>query len=199
MYLPFLGMFLFLVFYILAAANYPGGSWQEFDSEGFSLINNYLCDLLDEYAINGELNRGRYFARFALGALCLSILQIWMVLPGIFDRDGFNIGLMRISGVLALITVCFLSSEQHDTIVYLAGILGSVAFICCFMELYRNGYTMLLFLGIFCFALFLLNYYMYESRQFVELLPLMQKVTMLLIICWFSMLNFKIIRAFKSQ
>ena len=74
---PLMGMGLFVFLYILAAINYPGGSWNFIDQNGFSFGHNYLCDLLDHYAINGKINSARFFARAALRTLCASIILLW--------------------------------------------------------------------------------------------------------------------------
>jgi len=71
--LPMGGMGLFMVLYVLAAIIYPGGSWIVPGQNGFSFWNNYLCNLLDQDAINGELNSARHFARASLGVLCLLV------------------------------------------------------------------------------------------------------------------------------
>ena len=85
------GMGIFVVLYVLAAINYPGGSWMVLDQEGFSFWNNYLCDLLDLYAINGDLNPARFFARGSLGVLCVSLILLWYYLPGLFSNKSKKI------------------------------------------------------------------------------------------------------------
>ena len=42
--LPLFGMLLFVLLYVLAALDYPGGSWILPEQNGFSFWNNYLCD-----------------------------------------------------------------------------------------------------------------------------------------------------------
>ncbi|MGB5462070.1 MAG: hypothetical protein WBM92_01770, partial [Aureibaculum sp.] len=74
--IPFAGMFLFIGFYILSAFLYPGGSYKDPNSTVFSFANNYLCDLLDTYAINGELNIASTMARIAFGILCFTMIYI---------------------------------------------------------------------------------------------------------------------------
>ena len=86
LYLPLIGMAHFIALYVVAAFMYPGGSWKFQQSEGFNFWHNYLCDLLDEYAINGQLNSARYMARLALGFLCGGILLLWFYLPNLFEK-----------------------------------------------------------------------------------------------------------------
>ena len=63
--LPYAGMAIFVILYVIAALEYPGGSYAEPNVEGFSFWHNYLCDLLDKRAINGSINTARYHARWS--------------------------------------------------------------------------------------------------------------------------------------
>ncbi len=197
--LPLVGMGLFVVLYILAAINYPGGSWNFTDHAGFSLRYNYLCDLLDDYAINGEVNSARFFARSALGILCISIILIWFYLPKLFTVKSINLTVMRWSGLLGLIITLFLASGTHDMIVRVVGIFGVIALITSFVELYKANMDKILILGIFCFIIFSINYYIYETGSYIEILPVIQKITFICFIVWFILLDISIYRKIKSQ
>ena len=72
-WLPMAGMILFVVFYIIAAWQYPGGSYAFPNKTGFNFKDNYLCDLLDAQTINGLENTARTYARMALAILCFSL------------------------------------------------------------------------------------------------------------------------------
>ena len=197
--LPLGGMVLFVVLYILAALNYPGGSWIVMDQEGFNFWNNYLCDLLDRNAINGELNPARFFARASLGVLCVSLLLLWYFLPGLFSKKGINIFVMWLSGILALGVTMSLTSGTHDITVRIAGIFGVIAFISCFIELYKANYFLLFYFGIACLLIFLVNYYIYETGTFIRSLPVIQKVTFLSFILWFAFLDISFYKFVKLK
>ncbi|MBT8314887.1 MAG: hypothetical protein KJP26_10555 [Maribacter sp.] len=187
--LPLVGMGLFVLLYVLAALKYPGGSWMMPQQNGFSFWNNYLCDLLDKNAINGELNTARYLARTSLTVLCLSLFLIWYNLPSLFKGENFNISIMWLSGMAALITTAFLSSGTHDNTVRIAGFFAVIAFLTCFLELFKAGYLKLFIFGAVCLIIFLFNYYIYETGQFIRLLPIIQKITFVCFIIWFIVLD----------
>ncbi|MGB5667695.1 MAG: hypothetical protein WBM53_12670 [Maribacter sp.] len=196
--LPLVGIGLFVLLYIIAAIGYPGGSWAVPHHEGFSFWNNYLCDLLDKYAINGELNSGRYFARFSLAALCSGILLLWVYLPGLFSSKSINKRIMWYSGILSLISTLFLTSGTHDITVRIAGFFGVIAFISCFIELFKAGHYKLFTFGVLCLGIFLLNYYIYETGTFIRNLPIIQKVTFVSFILWFVFLDIFFFRNVKT-
>lgn len=196
--LPLFGMALFVLLYILAALIYPGGSWIMPQQNGFSFWNNYLCDLLDQNAINGELNTARYFARTSLTVLCLSLVLLWYYLPSLFKGKSFNKKIMWLSGMAALIATSFLSSGAHDSTVRIAGFFAVIAFLTCLIELYKARYFKLSIFGGACLLIFLANYYIYETGEFLHALPVIQKITFLGCILWFVFLDLLFYRKVKK-
>ena len=197
--LPLVGMGIFLLLYILAALLYPGGSWRVPDASGFSFWNNYLCDLLDHYAINGALNDARYIARGALGFLCGALLILWYFIPNLFPYSNLNQSIMWVSGIMALGTTFFLSSGTHDLTIRIAGIFGAIAFIASLIELIRIRYYKLFFLGLLSLVVFGINYYIYETGVSIGILPVLQKFTFLCCILWFILINLRLIKMTKTH
>ncbi len=195
--LPLFGILLFVLFYILAALKYPGGSWVMPQQNGFSFWNNYLCDLLDQNAINGELNTARYFARTSLTVLCLSLVLLWYYLPSLFKGKNFNKNIMWLSGIAALVATSFLSSGAHDRTVRIAGFFAVIAFLTCFVELLKARHIKLFVFGIGSLIIFLVNYYIYETGVYIRLLPIIQKITFICFIIWFIMLDVFFYRKLK--
>ena len=189
---PLAGIGLFAFLYALSALNYPGGSWNFTDRTGFSFWHNYLCDLLDDYAINGEVNTARFFARAALGILCVSLFWIWFSLSKLFTIKSINLTIMRLSGLLSLVVTLFLGSGSHDLILRIAGICGAIAMITCIVELYKIRYYKLLKLGVFSLIIFFLNYFIYETGYYIKILPVLQKITFISFIVWFVFLDIQL-------
>jgi len=186
--IPSIGMSLFLIFYGIAAFLYPGGSFSDPTSTNFSFNNNYLCDLLDSQAINGEINTASTTSRIAFGFLCVTMIFIWYQLPKLFGNITFKRQLIRITGILSMLIALFLASHIHDVIVYAAGITGFIAYIITFIELYKHRFFGLLSFGIISLVLILLNYSIYAYGYWITALPIIQKVTFVYAISWFLML-----------
>jgi hypothetical protein len=195
--LPFLGIVVFVGLYIMAALTYPGGSATFPGQTGFNFWNNYLCDLLDEYALNGELNTGRFYARMALTSLCTSLLLLWFYLPKLFSKVTVNLTIMWISGLVSLLIVFFLAAQTHDKIVRISGIFGVIAFISSTIELYRAGFYKVSLLGMLSLFIFLVNYYIYETGIYIRALPSIQKVTFVICLSWFLTLNLQLFKKIK--
>ncbi|WP_282055377.1 hypothetical protein [Maribacter luteus] len=194
---PLIGIGVFVICYVLATLNYPGGNWSSPDHESFSIWHNYLCDLLDSQAINGEENSARPYAISALLALCLGLFTLWIRLPALFIRKSPNLRVMKVSGLLALATIFFLALGSHDTIVRIAGFFGVIAFTSTLIELFKAGYGKIFFLGLICLFVFLTNYFIYESGRYISWLPVIQKITFVLYIIWFIGLDLMLYRTPK--
>lgn len=188
-WLPMAGMILFIIFYVIAALQYPGGSYTFPNQIGFNLKANYLCDLLDAQTVNGLQNKARTYARMALAILCFSLMLLWVYLPKLFTKKNKSQIIMSVAGILSMVITLFLASEVHDIIIRIAGVFGTLALILAVFELYKNRYFMLFILGIICLTLFLTNYYIYETGLLLYTLPLIQKITFIFCISWFILLN----------
>jgi hypothetical protein len=189
----------FVLLYLVAAYRYPGGSWAYPGQSGFSWRHNYLCDLLDTNAVNGMPNTGRYWARSALGVLCLGLAWLWFYLPGLArGSTGFRT-LIRYSGLAAFGTTVFLSAGTHDVTVRIAGVLGLVGMGSLLAGLWTGGHKALSLFGGWCLGIFLLNYAIYETGTFVRALPLIQKVTFVSFLVWFACMDLALLRKARAQ
>jgi hypothetical protein len=183
--IPLIGMALFVVCYVVAAGLYPGGSWNDPGQVGFSWRHNYLCDLLDTRAVNGMLNTGRYWARVSLAFLCLGLIVLWYHLPILTKGPAWFRHLLRYSGMAALGAMVFLRADNHDLTVRIAGLFGLVALSFLLLGLWKKGHKLFVLLGAWCLGMFLVNYTIYETGDFVYWLPLIQKITFLSFMAWF--------------
>lgn len=165
---------------------------------GFDFKNNYLCDLMDDYAINGAVNSSSLYARIAFGLLCLSLMLLWYLLPKLFNTKKRVLMLMRLSGMVSMVTALFLASGIHDLITRISGILGILALIILCMELLHENFRKLAVFGALSLFMILINFYIYESGSALYLLPLVQKFTFLSCITFFFLLNISLYQKLKN-
>lgn len=88
----------------------------------------------------------------------------------------------------------FLSSEYHDLIITLASIPGIVALITTFIALYKVHRYQLVAFGIACLLMVGLNNYVYYTGHGLYTLPVLQKVTFLLVMTWMSLVTWQVYR-----
>ena len=70
----------FYASYITAAALYPGGTWADKSTVGYSLRQNYLCDIFQTTALNGLPNPGSKYIFVAFGFLLATLFFWWGLL-----------------------------------------------------------------------------------------------------------------------
>ncbi len=116
-----------LLLMIVAVELYPGGSPHNIHAQGFSMLHNYWCNLLDPYALNGRLNAARPYAIGAglVGSAALFgsmyvILQKYALKPLHLNMASAGLG-------SSLVGAVFLFTPWHNYFVTLL-IIGLIAY-----------------------------------------------------------------------
>ncbi len=193
-----MGFSLFVLLYVWAAMLYPGGSNAEHWSKGFSLLDNYWCDLMRDTAKNGAVNPARPVAVVAWVVLCLSLGAFWFFLPRLFAQASGIHKVIQYFGITAMVIATFLFTSYHDLIISLAGFYIAIALIATFIELKKEKYIDLYRLGLFCFFMALLNYIMYTTHFLIPKLPVIQKVTYAICLVGFGLADYRIYQKNKG-
>ena len=76
----------FHLFYGIATALYPGGTWQDHSTVGHSFWHNYLCDVMSATSLNGMPNPGSSYGLIAYGCLLIALLFWWMLLAKMTEK-----------------------------------------------------------------------------------------------------------------
>ena len=193
--IPIFGTVIFLVLYIIATLLYPGGSQVDKNSIGFSWINNYWCNLLNENAVNGQFNSAKPVALTGMFILCLTLTFFWFIFP-----KQINVGkslklIIQISGALAMIVAFFLfTSINHNIITNLASSFGAIATVGTFIGLYKNNWRRLFLFGLFNILLVVLNNYVYYNKDLIIYLPVVQKITFATFLLWICCIDVTLYR-----
>lgn len=186
---PLLGIKIFTVLYIVAAFRYPGGSQVDKYARGFSWINNYWCNLLNEDAINGQQNPARPVALTAMLILCLTLASFWFMFPRYMNFGLYGRLAMQLSGAIAMTIAMFLFTHLHDIVIDVASVFGLVAIAGTFSGLYKSKWYGLFRFGIFNLMLVALNNYLYYTKGMIIYLPVVQKITFASFLIWIGSIN----------
>lgn len=182
---PLFGTILFIALYIVAAFFYPGGSQVDKNSAGFSWINNYWCNLLNEKAINGQDNPAKPIAMTGMFILCSTLTLFWFLFPKNINLNNSLKLTIQISGVLSMIIAFFLFTNiNHDLITNLASFFGFVATVGTFIGLFKIKWYGLFIFGLFNILLVGLNNYVYYTNGLIIYLPVIQKITFAAFLSW---------------
>ena len=187
-----IGSFLFVILYIIAALLYPGGSGANKTATGYSWINNYWCNLLNEKAINGQTNTARPIAVLAMLVLCLSLSTFWILFPAITQLKKYHRLLIQVAGTVCMLTSFLLLIRiDHDLAVNTSSLFGLIAMIGTLIALYQLKWKWLFAIGLFGLLLVALNNYLYHSNKMMYL-PIVQKFSFLSFLVWFSFISIKL-------
>jgi len=192
---PFFGSILFVVLYIIATLLYPGGSQVDKNSIGFSLINKYWCNLLNETAINGQANPAKPVAMTGMFVLCLTLAFFWFLFPRHINLDRKLKLTIQISGILAVTIAFFLFTNiNHDFVTNLASIFGLIATVGTFIGLYNTKWFGLFSFGILNILLVGLNNYVYHTNGLIVYLPVIQKISFATYLIWVCCIDINLYR-----
>lgn len=193
--IPVFGCLLFIVIYIIAALLYPGGSETDKAAVGFSFKNNYWCNLLHDNAINGQRNPAKPFALAGMFILCLSLSIFWIVFPEQIPAGKFLRLPIQITGTGAMLSsFLLLTNIDHDLAVNFASSLGFIAIIGTLICLYKTRWYGLFAFGVFNILLVGLNNYLYNTKEMMIYLPVVQKISFLSFLVWICLINLNIYR-----
>ena len=188
--------------YVVATFFYPGGSQIDNTSTGFSWVNNYWCNLLDENAMNGERNAARSIAMAATFVLGFTLAHFWYLFPrqAGFGKTGRLT--IQISGAVAMFVMLvglFIFTEFHDAIIHVASLFGLVAVVGTFTGLRKLKWTKLFWLGLFNLLLVAFNNILYYGDGLKLYLPVVQKITFLFFLFWICLIDINLYRKSNSQ
>lgn len=197
--MPSFGAFLFICLYFTATLYYPGGSQANINSKGFSWVNNYWCNLLNENAMNGQHNSARPIAMAAMLILSLTLAIFWYIFPRQVEFNKNSRLTIQISGVISMAIGLFLFTNFHDSIVNVASFFGIIATIGTFIGLYKLKWGKLFWLGILSLILVILNNILYYGNGLKLYLPVVQKITFLYFLLWICLIDINLYKKKKSN
>jgi len=188
-------LFAHLACSVVAIARYPGGTWCDRQTVGYSLWSNFLCDLLHEHALNGAENPGSGPGQLGLVALVIAIATFWSAVSTLDSTRRGTSRAIRVSGGLAvalMMAVLALPSDRfgslHGRAVMAAGAPGFLAMTLSLTALGRKpGYRVLAVVGGLALAFGMADMAWYAKAYFgggdcVPALPLLQRVAVLLLL-----------------
>ncbi len=192
---PLLSLFAFAALISAAAAAYPGGTWNDPRSAGFSFWSNFWCDLLAGVALDGRTNRiGALLARLAFACFALALLRFWPLAAAASGRrPGSTPERLGTFGALSLIAVAIvpaaISQIAHGLAVVLSAGCSLAGVVSLLPDLWRRSARRAALLGasVVATALACLLQYVYQgcfAREGATWLPALQKITTALLLAF---------------
>jgi len=98
---------IFTILIAYAVARYPGGTWADHATHGYDPLHNFLCDLLEPTALDGEANAASARASVtAVIVLAAGLTLTWWLLPALFPARARRLGVpVRALGIASTLGV----------------------------------------------------------------------------------------------
>lgn len=189
---PTLGILTFGVLYAYSSTLYPGGSQANINSIGFDWVHNYWCDLMNENGMNEKPNPASPVAVAAMMILCISLMSLFIRFAGNFANNPVWKKVIMISGTISMICAIMVFTKYHSIMIALSSFFGLFTLVGIIIEVYSSKLRALKIGGLFCILLLAVNNYIYYSRDWVGILPLLQKITFAIVLLWLIGINYSL-------
>lgn len=195
----------FALLVALAIARYPGGTWFDPSAPGHDLWRNFLCDLTQPVALNGQPNPGVSFAKGAMIVLDVGLLCMWLAIP-LLCPPSSHAKWLRVLGVisfLGIVAVPLTPSLRHGVIhafAVLSGALPGIAAGVIASYLFsRSRHRMLFRIGSGLLVLSAIDAALYAVHSAFGgspplALPVLQRIALLLMLAWMTGVGLALLR-----
>lgn len=195
-YFPIFGLGFYLIAFFVAINYYPGGSNNlPLDATGYSFFHNFLCDTLHVVTYSGLSNNGVTIAIVAHLLLSFTMISFFYILPNVFSVTNRNTKLIRVFGMFTMtVFILMYAEKQHDFIVILTGIFGSITFVPLFIQLHHFHNKKFKQVAYLFFILSILVFFSYETKIGFYYLPFFQKIVFVVdsvLVVWASIIVIK--------
>lgn len=189
--LPTFGILIFIGIYVYSTSLYPGGSQWDATSVGFDWKQNFWCNLMSEYALNGLENPARPVALLGMIILCSSMTLFFFQFANYFEKNRNWNMTIKIAGALAMFSAVFIFTRFHDIMTTILSVCGVIGIIGIVRALHKNKMTFYKVSGIICMLLIGIINLLYFNEDLIKYLPLVQLMGFILILSWTVGLNFE--------
>ena len=175
---------------IISTIFYPGGTYENINSEGYDWANNYISNLLRPLAVNGEENTARPFAIFGVLFLTASFGIFFVNFSGKIKIRSASFVIKYLGIIETIFGFITVVPAMHDIMVTLSSILTLLIFFYITVMVIKSKLTLMKIMSIVFLLTFYFGAYMYFSRFQLEYMPIMQKVIFAMKITWVLSLQY---------
>nr|WP_298995443.1 hypothetical protein [uncultured Allomuricauda sp.] len=188
--IPKMALAVFIVFYLISILIHVHSLALLSPNNTISIWDGYLCDLIEPSIPGLYRNTARPFAVVALWSICFGLLFLWRKLITVLRPNyGWYQIIWHGLGLFSIFLMLLLPFGNHDRIIFFSGMSGifSVLFVC--LDLAKNRCYEQLWAGILFLVALTSNNLLYLIDFWVDLLPMIQKFTLLSFVVWYLLLD----------
>lgn len=173
-YSVLIGVLVSLVFFSIAIAIYPGGTYEDKNSIGFDWTKNYFSNLFEPKALNGSLNRSMIWAYIGMFFYAISCTLFFVSTSKKIPNYNAAI-ILKYTGILTMPFTFLIITPFHNLMLTISSVLFWTCIVMITVFVLK---TRLYFFKIYCILCILIFYYalyIHLSSNW-DVLPIVQKV-----------------------
>lgn len=170
------GIFFSVSLLLIATTFYPGGSEFDKTSIGYNWKTNYISNLFGEKAVNGVDNDARYWAIAGMLFLSASFAVFFIKFSKKIPVKSAA-SVIKYVGVISMIFTFLIATPLHDLMVTLSSTMFLIGLFYITVFIFKSKRHLLKFLCSICLLVFYSTLYIYGFGQYLNFLPVMQKIT----------------------
>lgn len=175
-YSVLLGMCMSVLLLLIATMVYPGGSMFDKNSVGFEWSKNFISNLFGAKAVNGLDNPARIWAIGGMFFLSASLAVFFINFSKKIPAKGAAKVVKYLGGGGMLFTF-LIATPLHDIMVTMASTLFLLGLFYITVFVFKSKLHFFKFLCVVCLLLFYSSLYIFGIRDYIEYLPILQKIT----------------------
>ena len=135
---------------------------------------------MNEQGMNGIQNPARPFAISAMLILCSSLTLFFIQFSKQLEENRNWKWIIQTLGTISMISAVLIFTKYHDIMTTISSIFGVFVVIGIIRTIYNSYLTVFKISGVACVLLLGINNLIYYSENYIEHLPLIQKITFVL-------------------
>lgn len=184
-----LTIILSIILLLIAAMYYPGGSQLNKNSVGYDWKNNYISNLFGEKAVNGAENTSRYWAVAGMLFLSLSFTLFFFEFSKRISHKTAA-AIIKYFGVGAMLCTFLAVTPLHDLMITIGSTLVLISIFYITVFVFKSKLNFFKILSVICLLIYYATLFIYKSGYDIEILPVMQKATLIVAIAWMLGLHY---------
>lgn len=173
-YLVLTGLIISLSFITVAISFYPGGTYQNKRSIGFDWSENYICNLFENKALNGNQNCSLIWAYIGMFFYSISCAIFFVNMSNkIPDKSSANI--IKYLGILTMPLTFLIATPLHDLMLTISNLLFWTCITWITAFILRTQHYFLKLYCVICMCIFYFAVYIHTSSNW-KLLPIISKI-----------------------
>ena len=173
-YSVLIGMLVSLVFFSIAIAIYPGGTYQDRNSVGFDWTKNYFSNLFEQRALNGIYNRSMIWAYIGMFVYAISCTLFFINMSKKIPDNKAAI-ILKYTGILTMPFTFLIITPLHDLMLTISSVLFWTCMVLITVFVMKTRLHFFKCYCLLCLLIFYYALYIHLSSNW-DVLPIVQKV-----------------------